>query len=341
MMPKPRIAPRLGGGVRMTLIATFPARNGIVVCADTQETCPYQDAQGNVYELRRAVQKLAPEQIGDYSLAIAGAGHAQLIDAFIVRVRRAILASTAQPSASALRSLLEDRLDAFYRNDVMICPDVGKDFKLFIPFFCPATREYGLWVSEQSVLRDVNGPEIIGWEHEMYAGMKSRLYKPDMSIAQAVLACLYILTVGEETSNYIRGPFHIAVVRENGIWMEPPDYIAMMSDRLRSFESGINRLFLACADTAISPEHFEEVLTTFGEQASSLHKQHLDAVVQRLVAGGLIMNLPYPPIPPGTMIRLHADGSFDADYDIDAKRKLAAIVRAQHGTVPPPLEDAK
>jgi hypothetical protein len=53
------------------------------------------------------------------------------------------------------------------------------------------------------------------------------------------------------------------------------------------------------------------------------------------------MNSPYPPIPSGTLIRLRADGSFDTDYGIDAKRRLADTIRAQHGTVPPPLENER
>ena len=86
----PRPLPRLKGAIYMTLIAVYPVANGFVVGADTQETRPSYDAQGNVYELRKAVQKIKPEVMGNYQVAIAGAGHAQLIDTFIVRAQRAI-----------------------------------------------------------------------------------------------------------------------------------------------------------------------------------------------------------------------------------------------------------
>jgi hypothetical protein len=324
----------------MTLIATFPARDGFVVCADTQETCPSFDLQGNTYELRKAVQKIKPERVGNYDIAIAGSGHAGLIDSFIVRAHRAVSSDQSAPSSIALRDVLESQLAVFYQNDVAICPDTDKGFKLFILFFCFDTKEYGVWESEQSVLRDVSGPELIGWEHQLYSGAAKKLFHPDMTIAQAVLAGLSILAIGEETINYIRGPFHVAVIRENGIWMEPPGYIAVMSERLRSYEEHINRLFLACADTEISPQQFEEVIDAFAEQATLLHKQHLDAAVQRMLVTGLDqVNRPYAGVPLGTMVRVFPGGGIEANYDVNARRIMGDIVRAQHGTAPSPLED--
>jgi hypothetical protein len=326
----------------MTLMSVFSVKNAFVLGADTQETRPSYDAQGNVYELRKAVQKITPETIGNYQIAIAGSGHAQLIDLFIVRAHRTIASDTTQPSALTLRNLLERQLDDFYRNDVSLCQDTEKEFKLLIPYFCPGTREYGVWVSEQSALRDVKatGPELSGWEHELYSGAAEKLFTPSMSIAQGVLASLYVLAIGAETSNYIKDPFHVAIIRDNGIWMEAPDYIRMMSDRLMAWERTINKLFLACADSEISPQRFEEALSNFGQQSALLHKQQLDASVQRMVAVGLNrMATPYPQIPLGTMIRLRPDGSFEADYDVDVRKLIADAVRRHTGSVPEPLRD--
>jgi hypothetical protein len=260
----------------MTLIITLPSPQGFVVAADTEETCPSYDSQGNCYEIRKSVQKISPVSVGNFQFAIAGAGHAGLIDSFIVRATRAVENVSGQ-SANALRDVLENTLDQFYRNDVAICQDADKEFRLFILYFCPQTKEFGVWVSERMVLRStaVDRPELIGWEHQLYAGVASRLFRPDLSIAQAILASLYVLKVGDETSNYIKEPFHVAIIRDNGIWMEDAEYIRTMSQRLESFEKGINELFLACADTGISPKRFDDVLIDFSQRAAALHKQHL------------------------------------------------------------------
>ncbi len=357
----PKRSLRLKGSVYMTLIAVYPAASGFVVGADTQETRPSYDAQGNVYELRKAVQKIKPKTMGNYQVAIAGAGHAQLIDTFIVRAERAISADVVTSSAANLRSVIERQLDDFYRNDVQICQDSEKEFKLFVIFHCPATKEFGVWVQEQTVLRNVktDGPELIGWEHELYSGAARKLYRDNLSIAQGVLAALYVMTVGEDTSNYIKAPFHVAVVRDNGIWMEPDDHVRALTERLRAFDERMGQLFLACADTGLSPQHFEETLARFGEESVRLHKQQLDDEVRRMLKAGLnTTNNPYPNIPPGAVIflktppdaslRVQPDAQFEVDFltkehpvqfEVDARRIMADILRNRHGSAPEPLRD--
>ena len=269
------------GRIYMTLIAAIPTPKGLVVSADTEEMCPSYDINGNTYELRKTVQKITPETIGNYQIAIAGSGHAQLIDTFIVKAHRAT--AGAGQSAIELRNSLERELDSFYRNDVAICQDADKDFKLFVLYFCSQTREHGVWVSERTVLRDIGArPELIGWEHQLYFGTVNRLFRADMPIAQAVLAGLYVLTIGDETSNYIKKPFHVAVVRDDGIWMEEAGDIKTMIDRLESFEKGINRLFLACAENTPHAV-FESTLAKFTDEARKLHRFQ-GIMVSKLVA---------------------------------------------------------
>jgi hypothetical protein len=53
------------------------------------------------------------------------------------------------------------------------------------------------------------------------------------------------------------------------------------------------------------------------------------------------VNRPYAGIPLGTMISEFPGGRFEAAYDVDAKKMMADTVRAQHRTVPHPLEDEK
>lgn len=66
-------------------------------------------------------------------------------------------------------------------------------------------------------------------------------------------------------------------------------------------------------------------------------KQHLDGAVQRILTIGLDrINDPYSKIQLGAAIRTLPGGTFEANYDVDARRIMGEIVRAQHGTAPPP-----
>jgi hypothetical protein len=306
----------------MTLISAFRGQTGIALCADSQETITYYDPHGIPYDLRQAVQKLTPIVEGGFRLVIAGSGNSTLIEAFIVRARRRLQnENLPNPAITDVVRIIEDELSLFYRNDVTLCQDDDKGMKLFIAASCPTVWQFNVWVTEGVVLREIasDKPELVGWEHEMYSEMAQRMYTPNMQLAQAVLASIYTLTVAKQTSNYVGGDLSVAVVRANGIWLEDRDYVESMEVRLRSYDAIINQLFLACADTEISPKALEKKLAEFQEQAQGLHRQQLDAAIQRMqrANGGLIMAVnPMARIPPGTMITVGANGQIsNVDYD--------------------------
>jgi hypothetical protein len=306
----------------MTLISAIPAKGGIVLCADSQETSGYYDQNGAYYELRKTVQKITPKAIGGYSIAIAGHGNPSLIESFIVRSHRAIEQETAEPTAKRLRDLLEDELSRFHLKDVVACPDQDKTFRVFIAFCCHATKEYGVWISENIVLRPVLAPELIGEVHDLYAGTVDRLFAMGMPIAQAVLTSLYVLTIGVETSNLIRDPLSVAIVRENGIWMEDANHIQESVSRLKEYEAWVNRVFLASSDTSISLKQLHETLANFSEAAIGLHEFHMRATVEAHISKGLIADDPYPKLPLGTTIDIPESGQIRYDSESESSENM-------------------
>ena len=301
----------------MTLILATPAKNGYVLGADSQETCPYYDENGNYRELRRTVQKIEPKAIGQYQIAIAGGGNASLIDSFIVRAHRA-LAQDAEPAgADTLRALLEDELADFYLKDVACCPDDDKRFQFFVGYCCPVTKQYGVWISENIVLRDVQAPELLGEAHQLYAETVDRLIATGITIPQAILATLHVLTVAEATSNSVKSPLSLAIIRENGIWMDDPPFIVDMVSRLRDIETWTNHILLACSDTSISPAKLGELLSEFGARAVALHQAQIHRVAQLQVDKGLfIINDSYSRLPPGTVLTIPESGPISVECDV-------------------------
>ena len=53
---------------RVTLIAAFRTKQGVAICADSQETVERFDSSGQMYELRQTVQKIAPINVCGYAL---------------------------------------------------------------------------------------------------------------------------------------------------------------------------------------------------------------------------------------------------------------------------------
>src|SRR5688572_5459663 len=114
--PHPKIT-RPGKRRRVTLIAAFRCDAGghpaIVLCADTQET---------VGDTRVAVNKLLPQDVGEYILAIAGSGNGDLIDGFADSLLRIVRIWPAGATEQFARDSIRDLLIDFYANEVALYP---------------------------------------------------------------------------------------------------------------------------------------------------------------------------------------------------------------------------
>jgi hypothetical protein len=202
-------------------------------------------------------------------------------------------------------------LQEFYANDVALSPlnPDDKALKFIFSAFCPSQRKYDAWVNRGITLERIDKFELAGWEEPLYRNIAARLYRKEMTLAQAVLAGVYLLIVAEQSSNYVRGPFRVAVVRNNGIWLEPPSYLEEMESRLKNYEQLVNQIFLRCADTEILPSDLRKSLEQFSSQAMSLHMKHIGEMIYRLYQQGLgSANDAHSGIPLGTKLDLDEKG---------------------------------
>lgn len=316
------VRPSVSGGVkavvaphsrrrRMTLIAAFRTEDGVAICADSQET---------VGDLRQPVQKIAPLSIAGYQLILAGSGDADPIEGFIVRVHRRFLQETLPPTTERALVLLEDELALFYTHD-FLNPEHG--MKLFIAVACPETKEYKVWVSYQHILKELGDkPELIGLDHPMYKVTARRMYRPNMSVQQAVIAAVNVLVIGEESSNYIKGPFSLVIVREDGIWTETEEYINTLRERLKKFEAYTNQVLLACADTSISSLNLNDLLVHFAGTAKKLHEEQINEVIAKMATHNFQVNDRLSKIPTGIIVELSSDGTHTVRHDVDGLKEL-------------------
>jgi hypothetical protein len=286
----------------MTLIAAVRGSNGIAIAADSQETCgPH----------RCAVQKIEPHNDGNLHTLIAGSGNAELIDGFIEVFYRAL----PQASITALdhfKHFTERLLRDFYRNDVRLCHRRDKHFTLLICASLANTREYDCWVTKSFRLRPIGLYELIGIEETLYRNSLHRLMSSSMTIQQAVLASVYTVVIAKESSHYVSGPVSLALVFPRDIWRERPEFVSEIEDRLATYERHLGGLFLACADTTVSPNDLQSYIDGFAALAKALHRTQLDTVAMDL---DNILNSPIPKVPAGTRIKLSGSGPAAVYYD--------------------------
>jgi DNA-directed RNA polymerase subunit RPC12/RpoP len=304
----------------VTLIAAWRCPNGIVIHADSQETVTMEDG----VEYRNTVQKIEPLNVGNYRVVISGAGNAALTVSFIEKIKRR-LGSDPSEGLKAFVSLFEDELSAFYSNDVALCPDSDKTIQFVVAAVSTRTSECEAWVTKNTTLCPIADNELSGWGETLYKEVANKFYRRDMTIHQAVLAGIYLLTLAEGTSNYVRSPFKVAVIRENGVWMEPDENVHEIADRLRDYEQRLNDIFLACADTSIHVHKLEQMLVEFANAVLGLHRTHIDRIVSLGGLQGLMKtNDPYPRLPLGSIVTGMADGRLVFEHDAEKiTRRLA------------------
>jgi hypothetical protein len=329
---------------RVTLIAEFPTPLGFAICADSQETVTEYDPAYGSYEVRVTVQKIAPITAGKYQIAVCGGGNAGLIEGFIAKAQRAlqeqdaVVCTQANPAGiMAVHRRMEEELSRFYLNDVASCPDADKSFKLFVAASCPLTAEYAVWTSENAVLRNArsDGPELNGWNHRLYEETAKRLYSPNMTMSQAVLASIYVLNIAKDSSNWVKDPFSLITIDANGIHIEKESYVQTISNRLDEYETWMNRIFISCADTTVSVPELEDLLDQFKQSALRLHRQHIDRQADAMTLKEFLQNS-LKKLPKGP-IHYYENDKFVVEHDrkeIEATREKAKKVELLGGGGP-------
>ncbi len=273
----------------MTLIPAFACNGGFVIHADSEENCG---------AIRRTVQKIIPKDMGQLQVIVAGAGIGDLIEGFIDRLKERLDRDNASDIQNVKR-VMEGRLPNFYANEVANypCDDSDKLHKFIVGAYSPANKQFAVWASAHTRLIPVTSYELAGVEDNLYDYLAQRLYKPSMTFPQAILAGLYLLTVAEATSTYVRSPFRVAVISERGIEMEKEENVRAITERLVTYERQINALFLACANTGIAVPDFEDLIDDFKRTASALHRDHIDQQISRTSFEELLSGSPLVSIP--------------------------------------------
>jgi predicted RNA-binding Zn-ribbon protein involved in translation (DUF1610 family) len=282
----------------MTLLACVPCAKlgAFVVCADSQETVEEADEAGNIASYRRTVQKIKPLNFGDLQVVIAGSGNSSLIEGFIEVLKRALI---RQPCKSLVEfvNLTEQTLEEFYRKDVSVSN--SQELSMLVGATLKSTQEFGAWIQQNVTLIPIGEPVLEGWRETLYVKILDRVCSGDLTAEQAALAGIYVMSIAEATSNYVRGPIFVVVICAEGIYEVPQQYVRDVTDRLIEYEKRLNAIFLACADTHVPVHQLEEAIEAFKTTTLLLHRRDIDEQAAKTSLGDLLAFNPLRNLPPG------------------------------------------
>jgi hypothetical protein len=287
--------------------------------ADSQETTP----DG----CRVTVQKIDPRVMGKFEVVVTGSGIAELIDAFTERLDRHMVGESTE-SVSEFRGIVESQLEEFAMHEVAMypLPKTRKHLQFIIGCSSPKTQECLLWQTRATRLQSIKDCALIGWDIPFYQHLCQRFYRSQMTIPQAVIAGLYVLSVAEQTSNSVKGPVSVAIIKPTGITMESREYVDDLWDRLKKYRNLLDNIFMLCSDTSIYLPQLEKALGEFKDQAMLLHKTYLAGVLCQIVTQGTTSTIhPYLKVPPGITLSLLA-GDLDEVLTVAEKEEIMRYI---------------
>lgn len=294
MTPKPLIVRPRERRRHVTIVAGFRSYEGIVLCADTQETV------NNLS--KRNVPKLIFQPSNEYGqtqalssdeLAVAFAGAADNGPFVDKLVANAWEDAQAGSTIDEVCDLIEVSIKRTY-----------KEFgAIFQAGYCPtADLIYGVKMFGASKLFSASGP-VVNEQKRFYSGgagyymsdfLASRMYHDGMSLRQCVILGAYILFQAKEHVEGCGGESQIAILRDQGPsgkvdWIK----IEAINKMLRWEDAELGRLILHAADLEISKEEFlkqAHLLVDLAESMRQIEKSDYEnsRAAQKLSSGWIL-----------------------------------------------------
>lgn len=255
----------------MTLIAALKCLNGVVVCADTQETCG---------DYRVSVNKIAPIEAGKYQVIIGGAGElGGLIDTFTDDFVRAVNGWQRGLDEQAIRTKIRQLLLNFHKEEVSLYPPPSDKRLEFI--ICVKDKQSPnafLWQTDGSGVQSIQNWALMGWDAPLYKYELGRLYRPDLRTEKGVAVGIFLFSLAKATSNYIGGDTQIIIVDRNGMELRGQNEVRQREEHVKEFNNAVAQIVLACIDKGIDIKTFDELVEEFGHRALELRDQYIPSI---------------------------------------------------------------
>jgi hypothetical protein len=237
----------------LTIIAGFKCYEGIVICADTQET--YGTAKRSVPKLRFEPSG-SPHEGDGLAVAFCGAGdNGPFIDKLV---------QTAWEDGQLGTNLDE------------ACAEIEKSIKrtykefgqIYQPGSCPtAELIYGakmlnacrLFSASGPIVNEKDGYDACGAGYYMADFLASRMYAHHLNLRQCAILSAYILFQAKEHVDGCGGDSHIAVLREDGVsGIAARENVEAMTECLRMTDRSVGELLIDAADIELDGKEFLE-----------------------------------------------------------------------------------
>ena len=279
MTPKPFLQPhprRLPRGRAVTIVAGFKCKDGVVLCADTQETIE----SSKIWTPKLSFE---PRDMDSYDGAselmaiFAGSGEGPFVDKVVQRIWEDL----------QLVATFDEACDEAETSIKKTYKEYGQ---IFQPGYCPYAKVlYGLKMDGQSKLFQADGAIVTekttysvgGIGQHLSEFLCSRMYGENLTLSQAVILASYVVLQAIEHVDGCGGDQHIAVLRNTG-GSEVVDPVTLkgIASHLRGVDSESARALLVAVNLELPEDDYKswiEHLRLLFAATREMHREELGA----------------------------------------------------------------
>jgi len=276
--PKPHLIPRpnpmrLPERKAVTIVAGFRCADGIVLCADTQET--FGAGKTEVPKLRFEPQPKpgdAPEHKDDLVLAIAGAGDGAFIDKIVDTAWVDVQSASSFDEAC---QQIEESIKSTHREFGQIfqtgyLPQANLIYAVKMQGNAKLFRSQGPLVSEKNHW----GSDGTGYHLSNF--ICNRMYKFTLSISQLIVLAVYTVYQAKRFVDGCGGTTHVATINNKG-GSERVELSAIqwIEQHIRTTDWFLDDIFLKNADLQMSEADLEKAYGQHLKFLKTARENHL------------------------------------------------------------------
>jgi 20S proteasome alpha/beta subunit len=270
----------------VTIIAGFKSWEGIVLCADTQETVEHSKI--STPKLIFEPREHEDGSTDDLATAFCGSSdYGPFVDKLISNAwESAQLATSLDEAAQEIEKSIKSTYQEFGR--------------IYQRGYCPtAELIYGVKMHGSSKLFSAYGPIVNEKENYHSSGVgvhlanfiASRMYRDYLGLSQCVILAAYILFQAKEHVEGCGGESHIAVLRDDGMsgrvgWKQ----VDTLTQVLKESDKEVSELLFKLSDLDLTDDKIKEEAATAIDILLSLRNSHIIELrdrqeMQRILSG--------------------------------------------------------
>jgi hypothetical protein len=275
-LPKPRPRPlpspkimRLPRGKRLTIAAGFPCKDGLVICADTQETIP-----GYV---KTDTEKMRVIQSPLFNMVFAGAGDSDLIEMTVQEMDIALTRDKVSAEWDIRKTLKTVLLDVFH-NHILPDPDILPEDRPELLIALQYDAATLLYKTKGTKFRQLYSAECVGRGVILAKSLTAQLFDSGMPLSQGSLVALYVLRQTKRWVDGCGGNSDVLLLsdRNRAIERISTADVTTLESHFDEFNGCIYPLLIATADRLASDAEFKEVMRQFGIQMLGLRGKFME-----------------------------------------------------------------